>query len=385
MAHNLDVLKNFMDTQLEKFGFPGIDCIIYQDHEEVFRYAAGYADMDTKQPPAPDALYHAYSGTKMITCTAAMQLVEQGKMLLLDPVSKYLPEYGNLMVKYGTFTVLPAQKKMRILDLFNMTAGISYEVDTPVMRAFAEETKGDFNTREFVAALAKDPLKFEPGDGWCYGFCHDVLGAIIEVISGKSLGEYLKENIFEPLGMKDTFFRIPEEKQPRLAPHYGYDFLTMTASKIPNKNYGHAGLRQESGGAGLITSVNDYILFADAMACIGVGKTGNRIISERSIKLMSTNRLSGKFLEDFKQIGSAVGSAIGVGYGLGVGVVHDSVGACTLVPNGTFYWGGYGGFQNHIDTENKLSFFVAMHNLRHPQHLLRPYMLNILYSNDWSK
>jgi len=370
-----------MDTLIEKLGLPGIDCVVYQDHKEIFRYQAGYADLEAKVPPATDALYNIYSGTKMITCTAAMQLVEQGRLHLLDPVSKYLPEFAEAQVKYGSFMVLPAKKHVRILDLFCMTVGLTYDLDTPGMRKFMEDTGGDFDCRDFVRALAKEPQLFEPGEGWSYSYAHDILGVVIETISGMSLGEYFEKHIFAPLGMKDTCFTVSEEKRDRLAPQYMYDLANGTVERIKTDCIGRLGTRHESGGAGLISSTEDYILFADALACGGVGANGTQIISKRSIDLMRTNRLSGKYLEEFMTIGAAVGSAAGIGYGLGVGVFYDSVAACTLVPQGTFYWGGIGGVQNLVDVENRVSYYVSMHSVRNPTALIRPYMLNTLYGS----
>ena len=381
MAYSDKAMKELMDSSIEKLGLPGIDCIVYHSHKEIFRYQAGYGDMEAKTPPALDALYNIYSATKMVTCVAAMQLVEQGRMHLLDPVHKYLPEYKDILVKYGSFIIVPAKKHMRILDLFTMTVGITYDLDTAVMRKFREETNDDFDSRAFVAQLAKEPQLFEPGDSWSYSYCHDILGVVVEVISGMSLGEYFKMNIFEPLGMEDTFFTTPPDKKSRLAPQYEYDFATAKVKRISTDCIGRVGKRQESGGGGLISSTNDYILFADALACGGVGVSGQQIISERSIRLMRENRLSGKLLDEFMTLGAMVGSASGVGYGLGVGVFFDAAAACTLVPEGSFYWGGLGGVQNLIDIENKVSYYVSMHNVRNPTVLLRPYMLNTLYGS----
>ena len=369
-------LERFMDT-IDQLGVSGIDCIIYKEHSEIFRHSSGYADIENRVPMSADALYNIYSATKLITCTAAMQLVERGLICLSDPLYQYLPEFKNMYVKYGTFSIPPAKKHIRIVDLFTMQAGLSYDLDTPEMRKLIAETGGDFGTRDFVKALAKEPLLFEPGEGWNYGYCHDVLGAVIEVVSGMSLGEYFKKNIFEPLGMKDTGFSVPGDKLNRLAPQYEYSYDTRTVKRVSSDCIGAAGLRHESGGGGLISTANDYILFADALACGGTAYNGEKIISENTIKLMRRNQLGGKCLSDFRNMVITDG----VGYGLGLGIIMDSAAAFKLVPEGSFYWGGLGGVQDLIDPENKLSYFVAQHTINSPKEQIEPKMLNILYSS----
>jgi CubicO group peptidase (beta-lactamase class C family) len=364
-----------MDT-IPRLGVSGIDCIVYKEHREIFRHTAGFSDIENRIPISRDALYNLYSATKMVTCTAAMQLIERGKLLLADPLYEYLPEFKDMKVKYGTFVVEPAKRYIKIVDLFTMTAGLSYELDTPEMRKLIAESGGDFDTRDFVAALAKEPLLFEPGNAWNYSYCHDVLAAVIEVVSGMSFGEYLKNKVFDPLGMTDTGFFVPEEKRGRIAPQYEYDPDTRSVARISSRCLGAAGLRHESGGGGLISSAEDHILFLDALACGGVGKNGERIIAENTINLMRRNQLKGRCLADFKHMARSDG----IGYGLGVAVIADSAAACRLVPENSFYWGGLGGVQDFVDPSNRLSYFVAQHTIKSPKRLIEPYMLNILYS-----
>jgi len=376
MATSFKDLERFMDT-VPELGVSGIDCIVYRDHREIFRHAAGYSDIENRRPVLPNALYNIYSATKIVTCAAAMQLVESGRLLLTDPLYEYLPEYENMKVKHGTFAIVPATKDIRIVDLFTMTAGLSYELDTPHMRKLIEDTKGDFDTRDFVRALAREPLLFEPGEGWNYSYCHDVLGAVIETVSGMSFGEYLKAHIFDPLGMVDTGFSVPEDKLKRLAPQYEYDGDTKEAERIPGDCIGAAGARHESGGGGLITTVGDYIRFADALACGGVSAGGARILSQRSIDLMRKNQLTERQLHDFWSNGYSRGT----GYGLGVAMVTDPAASCCLTPETAFNWGGIGGVQVLIDPENRLSLFVAQHIIGCPKDRIKPKMWNILYAS----
>lgn len=373
-----DNLREFMDGALERLDVSGIDCIVHRDYQEIFRHTAGYADMENKVPIAPGTLFNVYSAGKVIVCLAAMQLFERGLFLLSDPLYSYMPEYRDMLVKSGVFVINPARNHIRIIDLFTMTAGFSYEANTPELQKLMQDSQGDFSTRDFALALAKEPLLFEPGTRWHYGFCHDVLGALIEVVSGRTLGEYLQENIFGPLGMEDSFFSLPSEKSNRLAPQYAYDSDTQSVSRIESKGLLSFGTRFESGGGGLIMSSEDYMRFADALVCGGIGANGVRIISEPSIRIMSTNHLSGRCLdEDFREMSPNAGH----GYGMGVGVIYNPAASYTLAPEGSFTWGGLGGVQNLFDTKNRLSYYVAQHTVRSPKHLLNPHMVNILYAS----
>jgi len=376
MSCSFKDLEHLMDT-VNSLGLSGLDCIIYQRHKQIFRYASGCSEIETHAPMAPDALYNIYSATKPITCAAALQLVERGQLSFTDPLYEYLPEYREMYVKYGTFAISPAKRPIRIVDLFTMCAGLSYDLDTPHLRQLIAETGRDFGTRDFVRALAREPLLFEPGQGWNYSYCHDVLGAVIETVSSMTFGAYLKRNIFDPLGMKDTGFSVPPEKLSRLAPQYEYDGGTKSVRRVGSACIGAAGLRHQSGGGGLISTVEDYILFADAMACGGVGASGERILAENTINLMRRNQLQGPCLADYRNMVIAEG----LGYGLGVGTITDSAAAYRLMPEGSFYWGGLGGVQNFIDPSNELSYFVAQHTLNSPKERIEPKMLNIVYSS----
>ena len=245
------------------------------------------------------------------------------------------------------------------------------------MRKLMAATGGDFTTRDFIGALAREPLLFEPGERWNYSYCHDVLGAVIEVVTGMSFGEYLKKSIFDPLGMEDSGFHVPEGKLGRLAPQYEYNYDTKSVSRISSRCLGAAGSAHESGGGGLITTVADYIRFADTLACGGTAANGEKILSKNTINLMRKNQLDEKRLADFWSMGYSRGS----GYGLGVGVMTDSAATCTLTPEDAFFWGGIGGVQVLVDPGNRLSLFAAQHTFGCPTELIKPKMWNILYSS----
>lgn len=362
-------LKNCMDRILEFYKTPGVDCLVCKNHEVVFRYTAGMNDIAENKKLVGDELYIIYSMTKMITCTAALQLLEQGKYKLSDCLSDYMPEFSKMKISRAILDTTNAanittgkssgeivdsnsdgfaQNPITIKDLFTMSAGLDYALcDDAINKAKAEGKK---STRDLVGAMSQKVLGFEPGTRFRYSLCHDVLGALIEIWSGKKLGEYFKENIFMPLGMNSTFFGVPKdaERLNRMAALYSRD---------ENGNPRKVGLscaynisdEYESGGAGLISCTEDYALFLDALACGGVSKTGYRILNEETINLMKTNQLSGMQSEDFFELRK------GYGYGLGVRTHIDKETSGSISPIGEFGWDGAAGAFSMVDTENKIS------------------------------
>jgi len=372
-----DDLRKFMDDSISRLGLSGIDCIVHQDYKEIFRHTSGYGNMEEKTPIPPKSIHNIYSATKVITCVAALQLLERGQFLLTDPLYSYMPEYKDMLVKTGTFHIFPAKNHIRIFDLFAMTSGISYDRDTPAFEKLNKETNGDFSSRDFMRIYAETPLLHEPGEGWNYGYSHDVLSVLIEVVSGMTFDEYLKKNIFGPLGMNDAYFYLPEEKRSRRIPQYAYNPVDGSVTRGTDECLGQAGKRHDSGGGGLIMTGEDYMLFADALSCGGVGANGERIISKRSIDLMSQNHLVGPQLEGFKKVAMPPGN----GYGLGVTVCVDPTTNKSLTPKGQFGWGGIGGVQCSFNTELRLSYYVVQHLFASPKHLIQPHMMNILFAN----
>jgi len=210
-----------------------------------------------------------------------------------------------------------------------------------------------------VGAMANKVLCFEPGTRYRYSLCHDVLGALIEVWSGQKLGDYMQENVFAPLGMNNTFFGLPkdEERLARMATLYDHDLqngrepkrLPLSCPYILTEEY-------QCGGAGLVSCTEDYALFLDALACGGVGKSGNRILKEETVRLMGTNQLSGQSLDDFHEL------RVGYGYGLGVRTHMEPEVSGSLSPVGEFGWDGAAGGFSMVDTENKLSLTYFQHS-----------------------
>ena len=369
-----------MDGYLPMLGVPGTDIVIYKDHEEIFRYQSGFDSLQYGTPVNPNALYHMYSCTKVATCVAATQLIERGEILATDPVYAYFPEFADIKVKHtlpdGTVEIRPAEKVLTIEHLLTMTGGLDYDLNRPALRRVIEETEGRAPTLDVVRALAEDPFIFEPGSRYQYSLCLDVIGGIVELVSGMTLGEYFEKNIFEPLGMTETSFGVTEEKLARMATQYQLDPLTGVATEIPkDQNAFNFGTEYQSGGAGLISSVRDQILFADALANYGVGKNGNRILSKAGVELMSANHLDPESLADFTKLGQVKG----YGYGYGVRTNLTPALGGNLSPVGEFGWDGARGSYFSCDPKNRVAFFYAEHmGGLHP--VILPRLRNVVYS-----
>ena len=370
-------LKNYLDVLVNEVKTPGVDCIVYKDHKEVFRYYTGMSDIENGKKMTGDELYLIFSMTKMITVTAALQLYEKGKFLMTEPVYKYLPEYENMKISEDNASANAgggvstgdnsgeksaegerfAKNKITIRDLFTMGAGLDYAIGAEHIVKAREN--GAKTTRDFVKAIAETVLHFEPGTHYRYSLCHDVLGALVEIWSGEKFGEYVKKNIFEPLGMKNTFFGLSKDEDilSKMAARYRFtddglpERMKMECTFILGDEY-------ECGGAGLTSCTEDYAVFLDALACGGISKDGKRILSEASIELMRTNHLNEQQCEDFQSVRK------GYGYGLGVRTHTDKSQSDSLSPIGEFGWDGAAGAFSMVDTQNKISltYFQHCHN-----------------------
>ena len=377
---NFEKLKDFLDYYLPMLGVPGSDTVIYQNHEEIFRHQSGFDNLKYRTPVRPDAIYTIYSCTKIATCVAALQLIERGEILINDPLHVYFPEFKNLTVARkgadGKIRTEKVKKSILIRDLFSMTSGLDYNIRRSGIERVKQETEGKCPTLSIVRALADDPLLFEPGERYNYGLSHDVLGGIVELISGMKLGDYMKKHIFEPLGMKDTTFDISPDNYDRIATQYVYDNNLRAGVEIPkDSNRYRFGTEYQSGGAGLISSVKDQILFADALANYGVAKNGNRILSKAGVELMSSNHLDPVSLADFTKIGQVKG--YGYGYGVRSNLTPTLNG--NLSPVGEFGWDGARGSYFSCDPKNRVAFFYAEH-MGGLHHVLLPRLRNVVYS-----
>ena len=357
-------LTVYLDSLESKYEVHGLDCKIMRGHEVLYRHMAGHSDYARTRPVSENDLYDLYSCTKVITMAGVMSLVEQGKLGLDDKLSQYLPEFETMYVatdfKIGDWPfewptlkspLARAQNPILIHQLMSMTAGLSYDVFSEPIEQLKKETDNRATTREVVRAIAKMPLIAEPGTRYSYGLGHDVLAAVIEVVSGMSFGAYMHKNIFAPLGLTEMFYQVPEEQKSRLSAQYRKDFETGEITECPDMIF-RLSAGSESGGAGLTCTVDSYSVVLDALANGGVGTNGARILQPESIDLLRENRLNGQQMADFSRAGK-----VGYGYGLGVRTLVD--GSRSKSPVGEFGWDGAAGAYAVADPKNGVSIFYA--------------------------
>lgn len=371
-------LREMLDRYVGKY-YNGTDIIIYRGHKPLFRYQAGYADTKGKRKIDPNALYFLYSCTKPMTCTAAMQLFEKGYFLMMDPVSDYLPEFKNMMVREkdenGNITLVPAKRPITVKHLFTMTSGLNYDLAMPSIKEVIAEKGDSVTTADIVKAIAKNPLEFHPGDEYMYGLSHDVLARLIEVWSGQRFGEYMKEHIFDPCGMENTTFEVSAAVKAKMAPTCitNREKGTFEPTETENGFILGENSQYESGGAGCISCVEDYIKFADAMANGGVAANGNRIISQKAIDMMRTPVVKPPTFNLDK-------ADQGYDYGLGVRTFADHSRGMQMQNIGEFGWDGAAGCFVLIDPEEKLSLFYAQ-QIKNPYHQpVQERVCNVLYT-----
>lgn len=327
----------------------GVSLLVRKDQEDVFYATQGYANLETREPLRRDHIFRLYSMTKPITAVAAMLLVERGELDLEMPVSCVLPGFANQTVWDGGKTV-PVQRPVTVRSLLNMTSGLHYgEEDAPQAKAFSAylnecgrklHTPQAVTTQEFANALGKFPLAFQPDTSWCYGFSADVLGAVIEVVSGLTLGQFMERNLFAPLKMTDTGFWVPEEKQHRLVrvyeplgdgrmtPYNGeYLLISSTMDQPPEF---------ASGGAGLTSTIDDYARFAQLL--LNRGKLdGQRILAPQTVDFL----LGGSLTPEQQRSLEIFGGHSGYTYSHLLRRMVDPGRACLMGQTDEYGWAGW--------------------------------------------
>ena len=362
MDKNFDNLRKLLDSFLEK-GLPGFDFILYHKGECVFRHMNGYSSLEDKTPMKGDELYNIYSCSKPITATAVLMLCEKGLLSLDDRLSDYIPEFetmyiadtktvaastdGRWSAEDGDFSpktnLRPAKNPIIIRDMLSMKAGFSYEYNSPSIHRCRKETDGKCPTLTAMKYFAKEPLLYEPGEGHSYSLAHDILAAVVEVVTGQKFGDFVKENIFDLCGMSRTTFLLPDEKLDEVCEQYIFNKETGAAENC-GKAIQHFkfGTEHESGGAGALSTAEDYIKFLEALRC-------GKLISNKTLDLMTTPCTTD---EQYK-------NAL---YGYGLGVRCPKAGSTAT----DFGWGGHAGAYLAVDRENEYSFFYAQHTVGVP-------------------
>lgn len=381
-------LKEFMD-RLTQWRIPGNSVSVWCRGEEVFKYSSGFSNIEKQIPMNGSELLNIYSTSKVCTVTAALQLYERGFFLLDDPLYDFIPEYREMYVRENR-RIRKAKKPITMRNLFTMTSGLTYNMNTDAFKKARELTDGRMDTVEVIRCLASDPLAFEPGERWNYSLSHDVLAAVVEVISGKKFRDYVKENIFEPLEMNDSYYHN-DTVRDRMAEQYRYsNEISTDAVKAQLSGVGEDGVivnegkdnifafgpEYDSGGAGITTSVGDYAKFAQALALKGRGVNGERILSEGTVELLRSNQLTEQQKKYFDWE-----NVRGYGYGLGVKTLESVAVSGSTGTLGGFSWGGAAGATILADPDEGLSLFYAHHMLNPQETYYQPRLRNVLYTS----
>jgi len=392
---------------------PHVSILVKQDNKEIFRHVYGKADIASNRVADKDTIYRIYSMSKPITGVAIMQLLESGKLRLNDKVSKYIPAFKNTKVlntKFQDYVVKP-KREITIRDLLTHTSGLTYSWagEGPVHQIYrkynirpyffgsldAKLAKFPGNTCEFASIAASAPLLHNPGEDWSYGINMDVLGCVVEVVSGMSFADYLDKNIFKPLKMKSTGFSVKSTDKKSFTSLYtsgafstdgeivgplGANYSDLEFSKslrsidaFDKSPYLSDASKLYDGGSGLVSSVDDYSVFSEMLLNNGE-LNGVRILSEASVKLMSRNHLN---LDDPDAASFGVS---GLGFGLTVGVLEDAGQAGMFGPDGQYFWGGAASTTFWVDPETKITAFLMTQFMPSDKYPLREDLRALLYS-----
>lgn len=362
-----DRLTSYLDSLEDTFGVPYFDIVVTQNHKEIYRHRKGIARRAGNIPVSSQTVYDFFSATKVITAVAVMQLVEKGILSVEDRLSDILPAFSEMWVAEGVFhngrpmrwpqesdPCHPAINSITIDHLLTMRAGLNYDVFSPTLKAKIIETGGAGSTIDIVNAMAQMPLLFEPGEHYAYSFAFDVLGAVVEKVSGERYADYLNRHIFQPLGVRDLYLHISEENAAMHGDFYGCDLGTTVIRPRTNENVYRLTKNFDSGGAGLSGTVDGYAAVLDALACGGEGKNGSRILTAESIAKIAKPRLTETQQKEFA---GDMRPGYSYGYGVRTLVSRES----SLSPVGEFGWDGAAGAYVLIDPKNRLGVFYAQH------------------------
>ena len=344
----------------------GIAIRLVQDGETVSDLRAGIRRAADGAPLEDDTIYRLYSMTKPVTGVAMLMLWEEGRFALDEPITKYLPEFEGLQVlsgvdEAGEPVLVPASRPPTIRELMSHTAGFGYglRAGDPVNDQFrAAQVLGAADMQDLINRVAAIPLLHQPGVTWDYSIAVDLQGAMVERLSGQSFGDFLKARLFDPLGMTDTAFFVPEGKLERFADVFvwGGDTLGLVPTDSPETQFRQTTIAFEAGGHGLVGTMEDYARFAAMLANEGE-LDGVRILQPETVRMMATNVLpEGRYTGIDGTLGT---NRAGGGFGLNVGVVVDSDASGVGIPEGSFMWGGAAGTWFWVDPVNRL-YFVGM-------------------------
>lgn len=365
----LNRIDGLIQSYIDKGAFPGVSAIVVRNGKIVYYKAFGKSDIDANKPMAKDAIFRIASMTKAITSLAVMMLHEEGKIMLDDPISKYIPEFTKPMVldkfndKDSTYTTVPAKREITVRHLLSHMSGINYNViaSDPKMRAIYTKagiidafTTGNIKIGDVVKKLGKLPLNHQPGEKWTYGLSIDVVGYLVEVVSGMPLDQFFQTHIFGPLGMKDTYFYLPDSKKDRLVPLYSETkeekkLMKLAANRglASDPDYPVTGAKTYfSGGGGLSSTAYDYAVFLQMLLNNGV-YSGKRFLSRKSVDLFTNSNQTGTLFPNSNSY-----------FSLGFEVINEKGHSQDLNSVGTFSWGG--AFSTHYFADPKENICVVL-------------------------
>jgi len=354
-AERLDRITEMAQGYVDEGKLAGVVTLVARDGAIVHFEAVGTRGASDDRPLTKDALFRIFSMTKPITAVAAMILYEEGKFQLSDPVSKFVPEFENLTVLGDDGVIRPAENEMTMQQLLSHTTGLSYgfnPTDAVDQRYQAAELWSSKDLDELTEKIAAIPLKFEPGAQWHYSVAVDITGVVVERISGQTFDVFLKERIFDPLGMEDTFFNVPEDKRDRFLPNHTWDAENKTLVQTGSDQevlVGYTDTTLFSGGGGLVSTTMDYLRFCEMMRR-GGELDGVRILGPKTVAYMSQDHLGGALTSG--GAGERPFDTLlpgGFGFGLGFGIVTDPVAARVMGSAGEYNWGGAAGTVFWID------------------------------------
>ena len=339
----LDRIVSTLNEDVAKGTIPGATLLILRNGKIALYESVGWLDPATKTPLPKDAIFRIYSMSKPITSVAAMILVEQGKLLLADPVQKYIPAFKEMKVAVqkpdGQVELVPAARPITVQDLMRHTSGLTYGFMgvTPVAKMYTEAnlaSSDDGTNASFADAIAKMPLAVQPGSSWNYSHSTDVLGRVVEVASGKPLYQFEKENILDPLGMTDTAFSVPASKQNLIAEALPTDNKVVGTLPLSNPR---RPATWEAGGQGMVSTAMDYAKFAQMLQNGGV-LDGHRILGSATVTYMTSDHLG-----QIPPGPTAYLPGPANGFGLGFAVRRQQGVGASDGSAGDYYWGGAAG------------------------------------------
>ncbi len=366
-AQKLAHIKEAFAQEIDKGNLPGVVVLVARKGKLVYSETVGFQNKEAGKALSKDAIFRIYSMTKPLVSVAAMMLIEDGKMQLNDAVSKFIPAVKGLQVSVAkvdgefarvTYTLAPADREMTVQDLLRHTSGLAYAnltQNAPVKDAYAkggidDDPRGLTPAQE-IESFSKSPLIHQPGTVWEYSLSTDMLGRVIEAVSGKRLADLMEERLFGPLGMKDTGFWVPKEKISRLAEALPID----ASSGKPNKLWDVSAVpNNDSGGGGGVSTATDYLRFAQMMAN-GGQLDGKRYLSRTTVELMTSDHLGTRIQAQSPMTpGEILLSTPGYTFGLGFAVRQAAGVAGVAGSAGEFMWGGYAGTYFWIDPKEQL-------------------------------